>query len=432
MILAMSKFAFLSINHRARIASLCAAVIATLLLPSALAATSGSDSGLQRSDRLDTGRIGKLTETERSVLRIEWRAAKSSAEEAETVQDMLDKLQRLETTISEISRLILSMPAQQPGASAAAKAATSSDSAESDASSAYDWHLWVANITAAFLVALWWFRGRRSSEAAPTEAISATPSSPAIPVAANPVATTPVVTPAKAVAVALATEAVPTPSIAVELESAPPMAATRLAEIPDSAADAAPPPPTAAPMVIDFSLEEADPETIARENARVPRPRHDSLPTKVASNPEQKNLEPTLQLAEIMLSMGLDQGAAEALLDYTEAHPRQAVYHWLKLLGIYRRRGQQHEFQETAEKLRKHFNIQAEEWVRADTAEAPELEKFTRVAVHIQQTWLQPAECMSYLRNLLEDNREGARAGFPQSVAEEILLLIEILKDHSA
>ncbi|MCF8150498.1 MAG: hypothetical protein K9K30_04650 [Burkholderiaceae bacterium] len=425
----MSKFAFLSINHRARMASLCAAVIATLLSPSALAATGGSDSGLQRSDRLDTGRIGKLTENERSVLRIEWRAAKSSADEAETVQAMLDKLQRLETTISEISRLILSMPAQQPGASAVTKAVITGVEAESDTLSAYDWRLWVANITAAFLVALWWFRGRRSSEAAPTGAISVTPSSPAIPVAVDSVATTPVITPAKAAGPA--TEAVPTPNAAAAAASAPPMAATRLAEIPDSAADAAPPEPTVAPMVIDFSLEEADPETIARENARVPRPRS-ATSTKVASNPEQKNLEPTLQLAEIMLSMGLDQGAAEALLDYTEAHPRQAVYHWLKLLGIYRRRGQQHEFQETAEKLRKHFNIQAEEWVRADNAEAPELEKFTRVAVHIQQTWLQPAECMSYLRQLLEDNREGARAGFPQSVAEEILLLIEIQKDHGA
>ena len=36
-----------------------------------------------------------------------------------------------------------------------------------------------------------------------------------------------------------------------------------------------------------------------------------------------------------------------------------------------------------------------------------------------------------YLRHLIEDNRDGARAGFPQSVAEEILLLVEILKETS-
>jgi hypothetical protein len=29
-----------------------------------------------------------------------------------------------------------------------------------------------------------------------------------------------------------------------------------------------------------------------------------------------------MQLAEIMLSMGLEQGAAQALIEYTEANPR--------------------------------------------------------------------------------------------------------------
>jgi hypothetical protein len=42
-----------------------------------------------------------------------------------------------------------------------------------------------------------------------------------------------------------------------------------------------------------------------------------------------------------------------------------------------------------------------------------------------------PRNASDYLRHLLEDNREGSRAGFPQPVAEEILLLIEILKATS-
>ena len=94
-----------------------------------------------------------------------------------------------------------------------------------------------------------------------------------------------------------------------------------------------------------------------------------------------------------------------------------------------RSRGLQHEFAATAEKLRRYFNIQAAEWGTPAASEVPTLENFSRVAEHVQKIWTQPEECISYLRRLLEDNREGARAGFPQSVAEEILLLVELQKD---
>ena len=153
-------------------------------------------------------------------------------------------------------------------------------------------------------------------------------------------------------------------------------------------------------------------------------------PLKVPG-PHETNIEPTLQLAEIMLSMGLEQGAAQALLEYAEAQPRNAVYHWLKLLGIYRKSGHREGFKATAEKLRRHFNIQADDWTKAGTGEAPTLEKFARVAEHVQQIWPRPEECIAYLRHLLEDNRDGERLGFPQPVAEEFLLLIEILKQTS-
>jgi hypothetical protein len=186
-------------------------------------------------------------------------------------------------------------------------------------------------------------------------------------------------------------------------------------------------------MISDFSLEAAEPEVVARENEKLQTlpPISPPEPSPTPSAPQKADVEPTLQLAEIMLSMGLEQGAAQALIEYTEANPRHAIYHWLKLLGIYRSRGLQKEFAATAEKLRMYFNIQAAEWGTPVASEAPALENFARVAEHVQKIWSQPGECITYLRRLLEDNREGARAGFPQSVAEEILLLIELQKDLS-
>ena len=153
--------------------------------------------------------------------------------------------------------------------------------------------------------------------------------------------------------------------------------------------------------------------------------------SRVPERRQELNVEPTLQLAEIMLSMGLQQGAAKALVEYVEAHPGEAVYHWLKLLGIYRDGGHHRDFEETAAKLRRHFNIQAQESPSPDRTGVPTLESFPRLAQQVQKIWPRPDECIAYLQHLLKDNREGERMGFPQSVAEEILLLIEVLKGTS-
>ena len=435
----------------------CAAWSALTLLPAAAAFAAAPDPTLRRSDQLDVRRIGKLAEDERALLRVEWRAALSGEEEARSVQEMLDSLRRMEGTVAEISRLVRSISVQKP--IAAQDPVVAAVAAAPPVSDSYDSRLLLANIAAGCLVALWWFRRRKPTNnpaAAPgtKQEIGAPVAAPvevappiAPPVQIIPVAAPTVETPAIAAAAEapkptqLTPAAAPpseaprsAPSVAIKAEPVPPpvtmpkveqTALPKLAEVEPST-----PLPPAKAMTIDFSLEEADPETVARANAKAKKPRRNVYPDIPESTPET-NVEPTLQLAEIMLSMGLEQGAAQALLEYTEANPRQAVYHWLKLLGIYRKRGQQAEFVETAEKLRKHFNVQAEDWVRADTGEAPTLEKFPRVAEQVQKIWGQPAECLSYLRNLLEDNRDGARAGFPQTVAEEILFLIEVLKETS-
>ncbi|MCX7150476.1 MAG: hypothetical protein NTY05_13905 [Rhodocyclales bacterium] len=427
-----------------------------LILPhSASAVATTPDLVLRRSEQIDMRRLGKVSEDERSVLRIEWRVAVTGADEARAVQNMLDSLRRLEQTMGDVGRLVRTMPAQKPVAVA--------NTAEPPESGDFNSRLALANITAAGLVALWWFRRRNSAKhsgakasfapeagtpvapspleippatapMAETEPVAAPPADTAAsdpsPVQRKPAAATPAAEslteePRReplAAKEAIKAEPVPAPAIAavVERTASPEVAETRLP---------APLPVTESP-VIDFILEDADPEVAARENAKLKRLRI-TPPPEAPAIEQQTNVEPTLQLAEIMLSMGLEQGAAQALVEYTEANPRHAVYHWLKLLGIYRSKGLLKEFKETAEKLRQHFNIQAEDSTTPDTGEVRTLENFSRVAQQMQEIWQQPEECITYLRHLLEDNREGARAGFPLSVAEEILWLIEIEKEMS-
>ncbi|MFH1871258.1 MAG: hypothetical protein ABIK82_18200 [Pseudomonadota bacterium] len=393
---------------------ICAALSLLFLLPAAIAAV--PEPSLRRSEQIDLRRLGKVSEDERSVLRIEWRVGLTGVDEANSVQDMLDNLRRIEQTMAAVSLLVRNMPTHKPVAAPVAAEPAPADNGGT--------RLMVANLAAAGLVALWWFRRRKS--AAPTAKAGVRvghPSGKAAPDASSP-------TEVQASPFAQAMQGLKTaPRIEPRVPSEDVQAAAvEIAAAPTPAANtAAAPLPEAVPVASDFSLEHADPESVARETATQP-----AAAARAASGPPETGLEPTLQLAEIMLSMGLEQGAAQALVEYTEANPRHALYHWLKLLGIYRKRGLNREFAETAEQLRKNFNIQAEFSVGTDTGEAPTLEKFSRVAEHVQTIWARPQECIDYLRRLLEDNRDGARAGFPQSVAEEIILLIEILKEETS
>ena len=82
----------------------------------AIAAAAVPEPTLRASRQLDATRLGKVSETERAVLRVEWRSAMTSAEEAQAVQQMLDSLRRMEDTTAQIGRLVRAIPAPRPAA----------------------------------------------------------------------------------------------------------------------------------------------------------------------------------------------------------------------------------------------------------------------------------------------------------------------------
>ena len=417
----------------------CLALCALAGMVPAIAAAAVPEPTLRASRQLDATRLGKLSENERAVLRVEWRSAMTSAEEAQAVQQMLDSLRRMEDTTAQIGRLVRGIPAPRPAVTVApAEAETDIRSLATGAA-----------LATLLLLPVFWFARRKAAAGidAPTriEPPLAAPVEPPPPeeiAAAEQPAESPHEKFAQAIdlplesAPAVAVDPGPEPEAAAAPQPAPLAAEVSAAPAPVANAAPAEPAPetTEAPLhpaeipPIEFSLEDEDPETIARANARIPVPRKPSPTPHVPERRQEVAIEPTLQLAEIMLSMGLTQGAAQTLIEYTDANPRQAVYHWLKLLAIYRDTGQRKDFEETAEKLRKFFNIQAAGTASADPGEPPTLESFPRIAEQVVQLWSQPEQCQTYLRQLLEDNRNGSRIGFPQSVAEEFLLLGEILK----
>lgn len=134
-----------------------------------------------------------------------------------------------------------------------------------------------------------------------------------------------------------------------------------------------------------------------------------------------------LELADVMISMGLAEGAIKTLTERIRSKPRQTLSHRLKLLDVYRRSHKQTEFNNAVEEIHTVFNVRPGSWNDNGNGTAPKasLEDYPHIVRQLENLWPTP-ECEDYLLSLLADNRAGTRTGFPVSVAEEIILLLAI------
>ncbi|MDB5799128.1 MAG: hypothetical protein JWL63_67 [Rhodocyclales bacterium] len=138
-----------------------------------------------------------------------------------------------------------------------------------------------------------------------------------------------------------------------------------------------------------------------------------------------------VELAEIMMSFGRVQGAAQTLADFIRANPKQAVKPWVKLLEVYKTADMRPEFDALTSQLNKTFNVKPVTWDEFDVAmRAPEsLEDIGHITQKLCETWGK-RDCQAYLHMLLRDNRQGTRQGFPLAIIDEILLLLAILESQ--
>lgn len=164
-----------------------------------------------------------------------------------------------------------------------------------------------------------------------------------------------------------------------------------------------------------------------------PTPSYDwAAPSAAPIAVEDENIEEhesAVELAEIMMSFGRVQGAAETLAEFIRGNPQQAVQPWLKLLDVYRAAGMRAEFDGLSRQLNKTFNVRTVTWENYDEARLAthHVEDLPHVTETLIRTW-RTVECQAYLEKLLRDNREGSRQGFPLSVVDELLMLASVLE----
>jgi len=142
--------------------------------------------------------------------------------------------------------------------------------------------------------------------------------------------------------------------------------------------------------------------------------------------------ESAIDLAEIMLSFGRVKEAARTLEEFIQTNPKQSPEPWLKLIDIYRQAGMKTEFVETAQRFSKSFNASTAKWEQKDEENAMRsIADFPHLQKKIVDTW-GTQECLNYLYLLLQEKRQGERAGFPLTVLDEVMTLVSILENDGS
>ncbi len=156
---------------------------------------------------------------------------------------------------------------------------------------------------------------------------------------------------------------------------------------------------------------------------------------------EHFEANPVMELADIMLSFGRVKGAAQALQEFIDHNPEEALRPWIRLMDVYRMAGMRAEFETVARDLNRHFNVEIQSWdgqgaetsvgaekvdlALAESSHPSSLEEMPRLMNTIATMWGE-SDVVGYLYQLLRDNRGGQRQGFALSVVEDILFLIEL------
>ncbi len=154
---------------------------------------------------------------------------------------------------------------------------------------------------------------------------------------------------------------------------------------------------------------------------------------------EHFEANPVMELAEIMLSFGRVKGAAQALQEYIDHNPQEALQPWIRLMDVYRMAGMRTEFEAVSRELNQHFNVEVQSWeeatedaerggseVERSLAPRPQtLEDLPRLVNTIVDLW-DSGDVVGYMYQLLRDNRGGQRAGFALPIVEDVLFLIEL------
>lgn len=167
------------------------------------------------------------------------------------------------------------------------------------------------------------------------------------------------------------------------------------------------------PMWADSRLTEAPPDM-------VPEPRRD------LSVEELIDLE---QQAEFFVVLGQDEAAIDLLMGHVRNTGGISPLPYLKLLEIYKRRGDRSAYERIRERFNRRFNAYAPDW-DADLQQGKSLEDYPRTMVKLEGLWGAPQRVMEVLDAMLFRRDEGEDA-YDLPAYRELLFLYSVARDFT-
>lgn len=167
------------------------------------------------------------------------------------------------------------------------------------------------------------------------------------------------------------------------------------------------------PMWADSRLTEAPPEM-------VPEPRRD------LSVEELIDLE---QQAEFFIVLGQDEAAIDLLMGHVRNTGGISPLPYLKLLEIYRRRGERSAYERIRERFNRRFNAYAPDW-EADLLHGKSLEDYPGTMVKLEGLWGMPQRVMETLDAMLF-RRDESEAAYDLPAYRELLFLYSVARDFT-
>ncbi|HWI10169.1 MAG TPA: hypothetical protein VNU48_02460 [Burkholderiaceae bacterium] len=151
---------------------------------------------------------------------------------------------------------------------------------------------------------------------------------------------------------------------------------------------------------------------------------HTSGPARELSVEELIDLE---QQVEFFIVLGQDEAAIDLLMSHVRSDGGNSPLPYLKLLEIYRRRGEREAYQRVRERFNRRFNAYAPDW-ESDPQQGRSLVDYPDTIVRLQGLWSSPARMMETLEaSLFRRNKSDETFDLP--AYRELLFLYSIARD---
>lgn len=144
---------------------------------------------------------------------------------------------------------------------------------------------------------------------------------------------------------------------------------------------------------------------------------------------EDEQIFSVLDHADVFLFHGRANLAIQLLQNYLVEHPKQSVTIWLFLLDLLAKENLVDLYKQTEKDCKLYYNINIPDLSQEPTDAVESLEDFPRLVQGLAQVW-GTANAMTYLDDLIYNNRPTPREGLPRNLIEELTLLKGIAQDN--